>query len=714
MGTVLDRIRHYISASFPFPAFRSFASTAKPVGTAQLLVRLYYGLLLFVAVVSISGWATAPPRALDPLWPIFWTVWVDVSLAAHGIGLFFVFAAALAAYQPERRWVRTLAFMGVLESAALQQSVGEVGLGMHTWVLTAFLLLFLPDRWNEAIAASPRARERFLLIFWGCQAVILFTYAVAGLGKLYGIFLQAASGELASVFPSALSNHIAHRIFMLNERTPLGVWLIDRPWIGLLLFLAAMYLQFFSWWAAFRPRLYRLWGLGLVLFHAGNYLITNIRFSHQILLLLLFFTHHPFSGLRIGWADVLRDLPLGGKSLFRLGSMAVSAPKQILLPAFLLVGVAALAFSSLPRSSPTAPAGQERCSNLKEENQQYACWADYLEIVSRNQGVPDAFRLMATLYVNEPGARKSCHALTHRIGGAAYRKFATSGDITVTPETAFCNFGFYHGFMEALAADGQDIARARAFCARVDTEPRGTPDAGPQCFHGIGHGMVNGHEPKLWGNDAAMVNRALHLCEAVADTADRRYRCATGVFNGLAIFYVRGEYGLSMADIHSDDPLRICREQAPAYRQACYGNMKIVFSRLTGRDFPKMLTIAERIPDEQDAAATVWYLAGFNIERKLDRTDYGDDIRACRSLREPLRLPCIQGLATGFLWYGFPGHEYEGALHFCGAERLSHDERQACFDKISSLLPIFYPRPRVTEICKTIPAPYRAQCGTPK
>lgn len=381
----------------------------------------------------------------------------------------------------------------------------------------------------------------------------------------------------------------------------------------------------------------------------------------------------------------------------------------------LLIAVMLISLGGTARREKLSPNLEKtiaHCRNAPERGRKIQCWVDLLDEVIKAKGVGTAFDTLTALYTGEPGFAEACHDITHRIGETAYGKFARHEDFAVPPQVAFCNYGFYHGFMEALASAGGSAAEARSFCASIEaTLGAETPDAAPQCFHGIGHGMVNGHEPALWGNAEAMADRALGLCEAVADTADRRYRCAAGVFNGLAIFYARGEYGLGMSNIDPRDPLRICREQPIVYRKPCYGNMKLVLDKITDRDFTKIAAIIERIPDDEDAASTIWYLAGYHMKQALSRPDHADEIRVCRSLRAPLRLPCIQGLATGFLWNGFPGREYEGAIHFCGAERLSHDERQACFDKISSLLPIFYPMPRVMDICRMVPAPYRAQCG---
>lgn len=358
-----------------------------------------------------------------------------------------------------------------------------------------------------------------------------------------------------------------------------------------------------------------------------------------------------------------------------------------------------------PRATP--------CPTAEERSARAHCWTERLEAALRTDGTSGAFGALAALYVSDPDVSQSCHALTHRIGQAAYERFAAGKNFEVTPQVAFCNFGFYHGFMEALLRATNDPAEARTFCDFIDAKLGAlTADAAPQCYHGIGHGTIGSHEPQRWGNEEALIRPSLELCERIAATADQLYRCASGVYNGLSDFYLKSEYGLSMDRIDPADPLRICRQQPAAYREACYGNFKGVLARLTKRNFPKIAAIIERIPNEADAASTIWYFAAFNIEQKLNAADHSPDIAICRRLRPALHRPCIQGLGTGFLWYGTPGTEYREAIAFCRTPLLSLEEREACFRKVLKLLPDAYPASKVQEICSTIELPYRALCPT--
>jgi len=82
-------------------------------------------------------------------------------------------------------------------------------------------------------------------------------------------------------------------------------------------------------------------------------------------------------------------------------------------------------------------------------------------------GVKEAFTLVKYLYDVDPTSRASCHTLTHYIGSQAYRLFAKHTPFTLSPEIAYCSYGFYHGFAEELFRRGGNVSSAAEFCAYV-------------------------------------------------------------------------------------------------------------------------------------------------------------------------------------------------------------------------------------------------------
>jgi len=296
-----------------------FHAQTAAFGRARLLVRCYYAALLYFAVVLLPDWPGLLERnGPAPLWPVAWLTRVEMRA---GIGLILALhltGALAAAALPEKKWARALAFVGLFEFVAFNNSFGKIGHSLHAWVLTSALLIFLPHigRGNET---PPRAvRQSFLTVFWACQAVVLLVYSMSGLGKLAGAVYQMAIGQANAFMPGALAATVAGRLLKTNSRSLLGPWLIDHPLAGWPLMLGDIYLQFFSFWVAFRPSLHRLWALALISFHILSFLLLTVSFPQNVLLLALFFLNSPFRPERGNWRMTLGDLPLVGALARRL------------------------------------------------------------------------------------------------------------------------------------------------------------------------------------------------------------------------------------------------------------------------------------------------------------------------------------------------------------------------------------------------------------
>lgn len=337
-----------------------------------------------------------------------------------------------------------------------------------------------------------------------------------------------------------------------------------------------------------------------------------------------------------------------------------------------------------------------------------SCWEEFVTKVIQDDGVDAALQSIAYAYDENPSFGSMCHDLTHLVGRTAYDEFRRGEKIRVSPKTAYCSYGFYHGFMEVLVSRGGNMETARKFCRVADEQISDvSPDAIYQCFHGIGHGTVNNHDQSTWGNEQAMIDPAIALCESVSETEEELSRCATGVFNGIAVFYGTGEYNLN---IRKDDPLWICRNQKEVYKDPCYISLNIALLGLAEGDLKKAASFVERIPEDIYAQHAIINVAAPLGTNNIDSEDHQKEIAVCRSLQPRLRLSCIAGYAYGFLEQGKPGEEYRKPLSFCSSEALTADERRACYDYIFSYLPKWYSADKVKEVCLTVENVEREHC----
>jgi len=347
----------------------------------------------------------------------------------------------------------------------------------------------------------------------------------------------------------------------------------------------------------------------------------------------------------------------------------------------------------------------EKVSTCKNKDYDKQCWEQVIATVVKTEGVEAALNVLQDNLAFFPN---DCHDLSHVIGEEAYRVFSEQKSMVLSSKTYYCGYGFFHGFMETLLQTTGNAEEARDFCAYADTQLAGkTGDAGGSCYHGIGHGTVDGGDPRNWGNAKAVIAQGLDICERVGSTDTQIDRCASGVFNSLAIAYNSSSYGLSLP---RENPYGICKEQAkPYFKKPCYEEMNTTVIRL-GNSFADAARHIESIGEDVYANYAMEALAGYAVFFYPKYSDPGQQIADCRSLQARLRIPCIKGFAAGRVEHAGPEAEYVESLAFCASTLLTSEERQACFNRIIPYLSLLYPPEKLHEICKTLKEEYQKYC----
>ncbi len=326
------------------------------------------------------------------------------------------------------------------------------------------------------------------------------------------------------------------------------------------------------------------------------------------------------------------------------------------------------------------------------------CWVDLVSHVFKKRGLESALDFVTNAYDKDPSFSGVCHEVGHLLGTETYKLFKEGKSFKITPKASFCSYGFYHGFMESMVSSEADLTKAREFCLYVDSQVSAvTPDAALQCFHGIGHGWVNVHDDKsLWGDDQGIVKKGLKLCELVAVNDSELSRCATGVFNGLSVFYSTGEYELKT---RKDDPLWICNAQETKYQDPCYISMNTLLMSISNGDLKEASKYVETIKDDEIAVHTMLNLAiPFGL-KNYNEVDHQSGINICRGLQNRLITPCLQGYAFAFLEHGQPGQEYVKSFSFCKNTGLTESEKNDCLGYIYTYLAQWYAKDKATQIC---------------
>lgn len=390
--------------------------------------------------------------------------------------------------------------------------------------------------------------------------------------------------------------------------------------------------------------------------------------------------------------------------------MVIALQKKIFIPLVVLgiIGGVRLA-TEISKYNTSNSEGKEAIVRCKEGTQETKtqCWLDLLNSTLRGEGIEAALNILASFSGSQSDG-ETCHALAHQIGEQAYQMFVKNKEFRVTPKSIYCDFGFFHGFMEAFVTNSGDFAQARAFCEYIEDQLSGTlPDVALQCYHGIGHGVIEAHDPQLWGNVRTLVSSATELCEKVTDSDLQLENCLSGVFNGLGNSYASEKYGLQ---IDTEDPLWVCREQPEKYKSVCYGLMVRTLLVLAENDFRRALSSIDQAVEKEYKTTAASNIAVLYALQGKDE----EAVSGCRgALDNTLRLPCIKGYVVGLFQSGKPEKEYVKPLEFCRSPLLLAEERTTCFSAFQGYLGILYPRAKVQEICTTIDEEYRerAACG---
>lgn len=246
-------------------------------------------------LMDAYGIPNRPQPAIDPLWPVFFCNSANLPSVANGLALFYMASSLLAVLWPHRRIARGLVFISMLEIIALQYSFGVLNQKEHWWLWSAFVFVFLPSASYITMLQSRSLRQHYLDIFSFAQGLMLLFYFLTGFWKLYyGILMLAQYNGLGIFSPNALPYLVAGRMANGHVSPFLSPYLIANPSLGTPLYLLVAYIELSSLIIWFRPSLHRLWGVMLIAFHIGTWLLMSIPFYLQPPLLAILFLHSPF------------------------------------------------------------------------------------------------------------------------------------------------------------------------------------------------------------------------------------------------------------------------------------------------------------------------------------------------------------------------------------------------------------------------------------
>ena len=343
------------------------------------------------------------------------------------------------------------------------------------------------------------------------------------------------------------------------------------------------------------------------------------------------------------------------------------------------------------------------------------CYADTINALMRSEGIPAAFDALAFAYDTDREFAGTCHSITHELGKASYEEYDRTGKTELTSKAWYCGYGFYHGFMDALYVDTNDMERARGFCSYVGKNvPHPPPPefAEGSCYHGIGHGVTDGTDPRVWGNPVAIVKPGLALCAKVADGNEVWHmRCVSGVFNALGNMYPDPKYKLDPGT----NPYTLCKKGpfTVLERETCYNQMNTQAAALGNNSLTGIMKFVDSIEDlrYREAAiheAVAYYIAILKRQQKILAPE---EVVVCEEPTSKLKEICVNGFVSGIIEFGSPGLQYKEILQLCGADAFPQDLRSMCYSALQMMSRSYYTPDVSRKICALVPQAYRtAEC----
>ncbi len=345
---------------------------------------------------------------------------------------------------------------------------------------------------------------------------------------------------------------------------------------------------------------------------------------------------------------------------------------------------------------------------------QERCWIQDIEKTLVTKGIDAAFEQFGRLYETKNAFSADCHDVTHLLGEAAYRDYVRHGTVIESTKTAYCGYGFYHGFIEALLFTTGDFQQAKSYCHAVQEkleEKIVSPNAIYSCYHGLGHGTFDTQAYSEWGDDEQMLASALDTCDRVTRGEEQELvkQCATGVFNALANAYNNNTYNLSF---DRQAPWGVCDNQKnDEHKKACFREVTASYIKGTVKDTKEGLTKLSQIVDPVGAGAAMFAYMSEEARLGMDVIAASEFVRLCNTLQSSLlRAACAQGVGAGLFLWGKPGHEHEKAIAFCMTQGLGVESRDACMTYIVPRIRTVYNRDRVSAVCRAIDPAYQHLC----
>ena len=311
MNGLIRACRQFLAASALTAHRPQFAQHDRMYEATVWIVRFYYIANLYFVYVQLSrlrdqGLSGA---ALDLLWPVYWIEATGSEIGSLILIHLSIVAGLLGVFWWRYRPVRVLVVVAQLLDAAYINSQGAINHSLHMWLWVGVCFVFLPSCGPGSEVRNRKSRISFMIAFSMAQGAVLLFYSLSGAFKVGWATVALMDERLSGFAPEAMALTLARRSLQTGTDPIWASLVIEHPLIGWPLYLVLYYIEIAALLVFLRPRLHRLWGLALVLFHIGTFLFMSISFPAHVLLVTLLMIFSPFAPDRWSWRHALVQIP---------------------------------------------------------------------------------------------------------------------------------------------------------------------------------------------------------------------------------------------------------------------------------------------------------------------------------------------------------------------------------------------------------------------
>ncbi len=260
---------------------------------------------------------------------------------------------------------------------------------------------------------------------------------------------------------------------------------------------------------------------------------------------------------------------------------------------------------------------------------------------------------------------RSCHALVHEIGRAAYEKYGDFGE-AMKHRDELCNSGYLHGIIESHFSQSEDVfAEMKTMCDRHKQRSY----MSWQCYHGLGHGVMF-----YTAND---LPRSLEMCEGFESDFGSS-SCVNGVF--MENFNTEQKLHVSKF-LKEDDPFYPCPEQPERYKSDCYLYTPTYFLNLNHDDYAAALDWCKGAEASYESMCARG-VGGETMKENMNDPKFVEAI--CKSGGPQQVAPCVEGMVG--LYINHNG-SLEPARELCAELEVSN--RRTCYGTVEAYAGLF-------------------------